>query len=99
MSTGSATSTPRRPAAGRRADGRLFGDLADLRALQGSVAHQPLLTKNESEDRLAERLGVVATAGTHLRNCDRGVRTDRPVLAVDELVAGLRRLQQNHLAV
>lgn len=54
----------------RWAAGHSFGDLADLGTLQRSVTHQPLLSKNKSEHWLAERLGVVTTAGTHLRNCN-----------------------------
>src|SRR6516225_2819105 len=89
-----------RPADQRRAGNRSFGrDLADLRASQGSVAHQPLFTKYESEDGLAERLRVVGPAGARLHNRHRGVRAGRPVAAAEELVERLLRLEQNHLTV
>src|ERR1700740_3552724 len=70
-----------------------------MRGGQGGVAHQPLFPKYERENRLAERLVVIGSADTLLHDGDRGVRTDRPVLAADKLVAGLRCLEQDHLAV
>src|SRR6516162_5792749 len=86
------------PATGPAPRALLF-DLTDLRSPEGRVAHQALFAKDEYVHWLAEGLSVVGSACTLLHHGHRGVRADRPVAAVDELVACLRRVEEDHLAV